>query len=230
MPTLLHDTEPAVGASPAPAVPAVEHAPSEAAALRQALRAYTDQIERLLSSADEERWALRAQVAHLTTEVSALREELAGMRASLPMAESSASLPLVTEPVVPASALSEPARAIDTPVGCERVQPATVPAAVAPEERTIPPGGDGVMLVLRPPQRPPHIERLCRALELQPAIERAVFAASTAELTRLRLRLRTPGNVSTVRSALEQALGVTLDPGAVRDTGDDVDVRLRARM
>ncbi len=86
------------------------------------------------------------------------------------------------------------------------------------------------MLALRPPQRPPHVERLCRALELQPEIERAVPAASTAELTRLRLRLRAPGSVTTVRQALEQALGVTLHPGAVRDTGEEVDVRLRARM
>lgn len=74
MPTLLDDTP------PAPPAPVVDVLHSEAAGLRQALRAYTDRVDRLLAASDEERRTLREQVDRLTGELHALRAELSEVR------------------------------------------------------------------------------------------------------------------------------------------------------
>ncbi len=75
MPSLLDE--------PLPTPPIVEHHTTETIDLRQALRGYTDRVDRLLADADEERRMLRKQVGRLTGEMLALRAEMAEMRATL---------------------------------------------------------------------------------------------------------------------------------------------------
>lgn len=229
MPTLLHDEDNAPATAIAPIdASAAGHVPSEAAALRQALRAYTDQIDRLLAGADEERWALRAQVAQLTAEVSALRAELAGIRVALPPPPAPRANWLAAPPAAAAPIVQPPA---DSPDGVpEDVSGESGPSPTAGESgRRFPPGGEGVVLSVRPAQRPQHIDRLCRALEREPLVERVLPAASGAGVTRVRLRLREPGDLSTLRHTLERALGAALAEGAVQDAGGEVELRLQAR-
>jgi hypothetical protein len=78
MPSLLRD-------APLP-VPELTHVPAEAAGLRQALRSYTDHVDRLLTAADEERRVLRDQVNRLSEELLMLRAEVTGLRALIPPA------------------------------------------------------------------------------------------------------------------------------------------------
>lgn len=75
----LMDEPPTMPSQPA----VVEHLPGEAIELRQALRAYTDRLERLLARSDEERDELREHVRRLGDEVQSLRAEVAGLRAAL---------------------------------------------------------------------------------------------------------------------------------------------------
>ena len=65
---------------PRPAV--IEHVPTEADALRHALRAYTDHVERLLVTAERDRRTLTETVARLERDLTDLRAEVRTLRAT----------------------------------------------------------------------------------------------------------------------------------------------------
>lgn len=95
---------------------------NETAGLRQALRSYTDRIDRLLLAAEEERRIMREQVDRLTGEIAALRDGLAGVRAALPAREVALALaagPAVAD-AVPAT-LSAVAPTVEQAVPAEAV-------------------------------------------------------------------------------------------------------------
>jgi hypothetical protein len=144
MPTLLADSVPPTHTG------AAEHIPAEATGLRQALRTYTDHVDRLLAAADEERRVLRDQVSRLSEELLMLRAEMAEVRAALPAAEPGrmevllppvAAQPDAEQPAPPPASLSGHPVASEAPTVASSVpEPSTAPSAV-PQPAEVEPAG-----------------------------------------------------------------------------------------
>lgn len=103
MPSLLE------GRAPAPTPTDSERLPSEAAGLRRALREYTDHVDQRLAAVDDERRALREQVARLSAELETLRGELVRLASALPPAQPAALAGPAAEGTSTAGVLASPA-------------------------------------------------------------------------------------------------------------------------
>lgn len=127
MPGLLGEDEAAVSIPvPSAVTGAVEgvHVPAEARELRQALRTYTDRVDRLLAEAEAERRGLRDEIARLRAEVSTVRRALEDLRA-LP----AGALPAAGLPAPPSASAPVPTIATNENTG-EKLPTATMPGDV----------------------------------------------------------------------------------------------------
>jgi hypothetical protein len=180
MPTLLQEAPPV-------RTPEPSYIPAEAAGLRQALRAYTDHVDRLLSAADDERRVLREQVTRLNEEVLMLRAEMDSLRALLPATHTaaalsepspttSASVPQVAQPPV-AAGISAP---VSEPAAPSAAHPLAAPArtddaAQLPTDVPHAPHGEAAPLVPVMPPKPaadvpatPRVQSPTQAPEASP--------------------------------------------------------------
>jgi hypothetical protein len=182
----------------APPAPIPAYLPTEAAELRQALRAYTDRVDRLLLDAEEERRTLREAVGRLTAELAALRAELAELRARR------------TPPIADALA-GDGVAALD-------VVAHGAPAAALPASplfgRVFPAGSIGVRVRLDGCADAERLEELADRLARDPLVERAEPRADEHGEPLLRLNLRQPATWPELRAALETAAGAPLDAAA----------------
>lgn len=188
MPTLLGDSPPIRPPEPS-------YVPAEAAGLRQALRAYTDHIDRLLTAADEERRVLREQVTRLSEEVLLLRAEVSGLRALLPTSQT-AALPAPPATPAPHPSLPGHSHVPDAPPPPARVEQLSFQAAhTAPTPQPSQPGALPVAdsfaptaPTVPPEQRAPAIQHFpaatpSRSEEESHALDAPVAAVEQATAT-----------------------------------------------
>lgn len=226
-----------VPATAEPAPPA-EHVPGEAAGLRQALRAYTDRVDRLLAASDEERRSLRDQVDRLAGEMLALRAELAGMRAALAEgaprrearwgttgmeADADAGEPPPRTGVVPDGAQEIDAQ-LPAPAAADAAGEPQPPAAASPagsvehtrwDSRVFPAGTVGITLALRPVRDPQQAQLIAARLSTQPGLEHVELQPVESGQARYRVTFRQPTPWPVLRSAVEAASETTIDPAGV---------------
>lgn len=226
MPTLLQDS------GRPERLEEVEYRPAEAVGLRQALRAYTDHVDRLLAAADEERRALRAQVMRLSEELLLLQAEVADLRARLATPATPAELPTppaaLPEPE-PAPPPSVPAETIAPPAETPRPEPAAsamTPALSELESRVFPAGTIGVLVALSPVDDFYRLTMIQERLALEPLVEHVELSSYEFGEARIRLTFRQPVRWPWIRAAIEAAAGAPVAPEGVTPGQGIIHVRL----
>jgi hypothetical protein len=231
MPTLMRDVE---------RPPTVEHVPAEAAGLRQALRSYTDHVDRLLAAADDERRALREQVMRLNEELLLLRAEVADLRAVLPSGQgpapqlgesagspaqpavsqareaemAAAAAPDVAAPALASDAASEAAIAGAETTEREAAEPGA-PAEPDLESRLFPAGTIGVLVALSPVDDFRRLAMIQERLAQEAPVEHVELTSYEFGEARIRITFRQPARGPWLKEALERAAGAPIAPEAI---------------